>query len=478
MSSTDAGTDTSGEIIALRREIRELRRQLLDLQEQVRRLGSIGARVAPPLDPAGAASAAPESAASASPASQAEPVTIPSPAAQEVPPQPPPEAVPAAPEAPALAPEGSPEQAPPSASAPTRSPGLLNPAISAVFQGIGDTSIRRERDDNGFDLSEAEIAMQSVVDPFAKVDLFLAFPDAESAEVEEGFVTTLALPGSLQLKGGRIKSALGMWNTLHTHAFFTVDRPDALERFFGEESFTSDGLSLSLLVPNPWDLYVESVTEVGTAREGPAFNSAGRALTYLQRLAVFFDLGPSSSLGFGLSASAGRTGPSENLLESLADPNVPASLTPDENLSSAVQGLDLTYKWRPPQQNVYRSFLWQTEVLRSHRRIEELTPALSLESGSVTSLGGYTYLETQFVKRWKEGLRVDVSGLPDDERARLWAASAVVKFYPSEFQELRFQVRHSRHDDRAALLLGEEESDTRILFEWIPIIGAHGAHKF
>jgi len=148
------------------------------------------------------------------------------------------------------------------------------------------------------------------------------------------------------------------------------------------------------------------------------------------------------------------------------------------HLSSAVQGLDLTYKWRPPEKNVYRSFLWQTEVLRSHRKIQELSPALTLESGNVTSLGGYTYVEAQFVKRWKSGLRIDLSGLPDDERARLWAASGVVKFYPSEFQELRFQVRHSRFDERAALLLGEEEEDTRILFEWIPIIGAHGAHKF
>src|SRR5262245_1272186 len=117
---------------------------------------------------------------------------------------------------------GPAEPAPPQAAAPSGAPGrsqsLLNPAISAVFQAIGGTSLSHDHDDsNGFDLSEAEVAFQSVVDPYARVDLFLSFPAGESPEVEEGAVTTLGLPKSLQLKGGRFKSAFGKWNTLHNH---------------------------------------------------------------------------------------------------------------------------------------------------------------------------------------------------------------------------------------------------------------------
>ena len=128
-------------VAALRREVQELRDQIRVLQEQLAALtGKAPAPAAPP---------------------------------------PPPEA--------------------PAAAPPVRSQNLLNPAISAVFQAIGDTSLRRESDANGFDLSEAEVAFQSVVDPYAKVDLFLSFPAGETPEVEEGYVSTLSLPGSLQL---------------------------------------------------------------------------------------------------------------------------------------------------------------------------------------------------------------------------------------------------------------------------------------
>jgi hypothetical protein len=419
------------EIEALRREVEELRAMIRILQEQVQALR------------------APEAGATA--------------AAPAAPPLPTPEA---------------PPPAPPAAAAPVRSQNLLNPAISAVFQATGDTSIVRKREENGFDLSEGELALQSVVDPYAKVDLFLSFPAGDTPEVEEGYVSTLSLPGSLQLKGGRFKSAFGKWNTLHTHAFFTVDRPDVLVQFFGEESLTNDGLSLSYLVPNPWGLYIETVSEVGTAREGTAFNSDRRALSYLEHVSAFFNTSADSTLEFGLSASRGRTGPGEVLNQALADPNVPATLAPQEALASAVQGVDITYKWKPRTLNVYKSFLWQTEILRSHRDVESLTPALTLVPGAVTSLGGYSYVETQIAKRWRIGLRGDLTGLPDSERAREWGSSGVVRFQPSEFQELRFQIEHIRRNEEAAFLAGGDPDDTRLLFEWIPVIGAHGAHKY
>lgn len=429
---TEAGTEGSDDLDALRREVRELRELVLLLKRQVEVLQASGGGAQAQAPPAGPA-----------PVAQRQPTPLP------------------------------PSQGP----VPTRR-SLMNPAISAVFLGIGRTSLHGRSDENGFDLSEAEIAFESVVDPYARVDLYLAFPDAESPEVEEGAVTTLALPASLQLKGGRFKSAFGKWNRLHSHAFPTVDQPEVLERFFGDESFTSDGLSLSVLVPNPWDLYIESSTEVGTAREGVSFNSAGRALTYLQRLTFFFTPGTSNTIETGASAAWGFSGPTDALLEALSDPAVPASVSPDERLPSTVQGLDLTWKWRPPSRNTYHSFLWQTELVRSRREVEELTPAFTLDTGTVTSLGGYSYLEGQFVRRWSTGLRMDLSSLPYDERAGIWSASAVVKFQPSEFQELRFQIRRSWLDARAAEILEEDREDTQILFQWIPVIGAHGAHKY
>ncbi len=377
-----------------------------------------------------------------------------------------------------------PPLAPPPAP-PARSQGLLNPAISAVFQSIGMTSLQRRKESDGFDLSEAEVAFQSVVDPYSKFDLFLTFPAGATPDVEEGFVSTLALPGSLQVKGGRFKSAFGKWNTLHTHAFFTVDRPDALVSFLGDESLTNDGLSMSVLIPNPRDLYIDSITEVGTARPGPAFNGDRRNLTWLEHLNFFINTSPDSTFEIGLSASAGRTGATDLVRRQIdaavtAGVLLPGAVIPDDQLSSRLYGVDLTYKWKPLQQNVYRSFVWQTEVLGSRRDVQTLASVLppDLAPDRITSYGGYTYIEWQTAKRWRLGGRYDLSELPDDDRARTWATAGVVRFQPSEFQELRFEIKTTRRNNEAAFRFDNDRSDTQVFFEWIPVIGAHGAHKY
>ena len=392
----------------------------------------------------------------------------------------PPVTAPATPAAASTAPPGPAPPAPPAPAAPIRSQSLMNPAISAVFQAIGNTSLRGEDEANGFDLSEVEIAFQSVVDPYAKMDLFLSFPAGETPEAEEASVSTLSLPASLQLKGGRFKNAFGKWNTLHTHAFFTVDRPDALVNFFGEESLTTDGLSLSVLIPNPWDLYLESTTEAGTALAGISFNDAHHDWTALQRVSAFFNTTPDSTVEVGLSGAWGKAGPSETTLREIEEAGLSGTLAPRDVLDSKVAGLDVTWKWKPLGQNTYRSFAWQTELLRSRRDVDLLVPGPSpaLEPATVSSLGGYSYLEWQFAKCWRGGLRYDRSGFPDSETDLEQSAVAVVRFQPSEFQELRFQIKQTRRNDSAALRLGGDEEDTRIYFEWIPVIGAHGAHKY
>ncbi|HZE88894.1 MAG TPA: hypothetical protein VE404_05060, partial [Verrucomicrobiae bacterium] len=308
--------------------------------------------------------------------------------------------------------------------------------------------------------------------------LFLTFPSDGAPEVEEGYLSTLSVPGSLTLKAGRFKSAFGKWNTLHNHAFFTVERPVALETLLGSESLTNDGLSLSVLIPNPWGLYLEAVTEVGTPRGGPSFNSDRRDLAYLEHVSAFFNMSPSSTVEVGLSAAFGRSGPSEALKDALSDPNIGATLVPSDHLESDVAGADVTYKWKPPQMNVYRSFLWQTEWLRSRRRSESIVAGPALSSGAVTASGGYTYVEGQFTKRWRLGGRYDRTDLPDDASARESGGALVVRFVPSEFQELRFEAERLHRNGAAAARFGGDADDTRLLFEWIPVIGAHGAHKF
>jgi len=141
--------------------------------------------------------------------------------------------------------------------------------------------------------------------------------------------------------------------------------------------------------------------------------------------------------------------------------------------------VDLTWKWKPLQANTYRSFTAQAEGLRSRRDVETLN-GTALGGETITSAGGYLYLEGQWTKRWKFGLRGDLTGFPDSETDRTWAAVGVARWAPSEFQEFRFQVKRTRLNPGAAARTSADgdQEDTRVYFEWIPIIGAHGAHKY
>ncbi len=366
----------------------------------------------------------------------------------------------------------------PAPASPTQTASLLNPAISAVFQGIGQSSVNYNRDDDGFSLSEAEIGLQSVVDPYAKVDLFLTFTAEGDADVEEGTMTSTSLPGGLQLKGGRYKNAFGKWNTFHAHQYFTVDKPEVLSAFFGEESLTADGASLSWLLPGTGSVWVESITEIGSTGNDVSFNARRRDYLALQHVKSVFNLTDNATLGVGVSAAAGKAGPSEALQQSIDDAGLSNTVQPSRRLASDVFGTDFTWKWKPVQFNVYRSALWQTEFLAGRREVETLDPGGFLTKNLVRSFGGYTYGEYQFAKRWRAGIRYDFTQLPYDADARIRAIAGVVRVQPTEFSEFRIQFKHTTRNDLAAALYDDQSTDNEVFIEWIPVIGAHGAHKY
>ncbi|MBI4169633.1 MAG: hypothetical protein HY510_06825 [Acidobacteria bacterium] len=416
------------EVAALRREIRALRDQIRALQARVEALAPAAAPQAPPAAPG----AAPE------------------------------------------VPGASPTAPTPAVPRPAQSPNLLNPAISGVFQLVGNSSLRSRRESDGFSLSEGEIVLEAAADPYAKVNIVVTIPAGESPDFEEAYVTTLSLPHSLQLKGGRFRSALGRWNPLHEHAFFTVDLPNVLRNFLGE-NLRGDGFSLSALVPNPADLFIESVTEVASTGNEVAFNSRRSDPLFLERLRVFIPASPDASLEAGITGIYGNGGATEKLLQDIEQ--FGPILEPRRGLASSLQGIDLTYKWKPLTVNTLRSFTWQTEFLRSRRRLEVLRlPALEL--ATARAWGAYTYAEYQFRKRWRIGTRLDYSELPDDPDAIERAGSVVLRFQPSEFQEIRFQYKRTGRNDPAAARFDGRASDDEIFIQWIPTIGVHAAHKF
>jgi hypothetical protein len=336
--------------------------------------------------------------------------------------------------------------------APARAAASAIPDISVIgdFRGMYHDNYKRHFNVN---LHETEISFQSVVDPYARADFFISLSrDAEtgkfSAEVEEGYLTTLSLPAHLQLKAGKFKQALGKINPVHPHALPFVDMPNAYVRFFGEEGMNDEGLQLSWLLPNRMFFQELTVEATDGPRESPSFiHSTKNNYVVLAHLKNFWDLTHDATLEFGLSGVSG------------------ANFTEHTTTMGAA---DLTYKWKPVKFNTYKLFLFQNEFYYSHA---------VADSFSVNSLGFYSLVQMQISRRTFITARYDYTNKPFSDHFTEQAASATWGWYATEFQKIEVEAKRTSANET------DEENNfrknfTQIFLRWIFVIGSHGAHQY
>jgi hypothetical protein len=303
---------------------------------------------------------------------------------------------------------------------------IFNPDISVIGEFFGHAGT-----DNPFEprdtlaLEEAEISFQAFVDPYARAKFFVAV-GPEGAEIEEGFAEFLTLPLGLTAKAGKMKASFGKANTWHTHVRPWVDQPLVIKHFFGEEGLADSGISATKLLPNRF-AHAEVTGEV--------FSGFGEDdLFYNGHLKLFKDLSESTNLEVGTSYAGG-------------------------NNHGQLAGLDATYRWKPLQTATRRGLVARLELMRNTQ-----------VDVPDSAFGFYTSLDYQFARRWLAGVRVDQADRPLDPDSTDRALSLSLTFRPSEFSQLRAQVRRSRY--------AHELTATEVLLQLQFAIGPYGAHTF
>src|SRR4029453_11732548 len=93
---------------------------------------------------------------------------------------------------------------------------LLNPGMAVTGNFLGATGKNEVNPLPALELSESEVSLQAIVDPYARADFFLSFGE-EGVAVEEGYITFNTLPFGLLTKVGKMRAAFGKVNTMHTH---------------------------------------------------------------------------------------------------------------------------------------------------------------------------------------------------------------------------------------------------------------------
>jgi hypothetical protein len=343
-------------------------------------------------------------------------------------------------------------QQPTAPAAPARSAISANPDMSMIgdFRGSYQSNYRRNFD---AELHEAELSVQSVVDPYARADFFLSFSRNPStgefgAEVEEGYLTTLALPHHLQLKAGKFKQQFGKINSIHPHALSFIDMPNAFVRFFGEEGLNDEGFQLSWLLPNHAFFQELTVEVTDGPRESPSFiRSDKNNYMRLAHLKNFWDLSANATLEFGLSGVAGANAAQQ---------------------TTTMAGADLIYKWKPVKFNTYKSFTFQNEFYYSNAKFDD---------GIVNAIGLYSLINVQISKRTFLTGRYDYTNKPSSAQFVEQAVSATLGWYATEFQKIELQgkITSANEPDEENNF---EKDFTQVFLRWIFVIGTHGAHQY
>lgn len=352
----------------------------------------------------------------------------------------------AQPQQPPAQPSGPGTAGPPSSGTGSNPYARLLPDISAIgdFAGVYDSldverlSPRAERDPKSpagkpkFLFQELELGLQSIIDPYARADIFISFEEG-GVNVEEAYLTTLSLPAGLQLRAGKFRSPIGRLNQEHPHTWDFIDAPLALSRIVSSaEALFGPGADLAWLIPLPWFAELHGALQ----STSPEFAGSER-LTGIAHLQQYFDIGETATLGLGLSA--GRMD------------------EPGPGASREVGDVALYLKIRPLSTRAYLAL--QSEMFG--RRV-------SNPERRSTDVGGYVQAFWRRGAYDGYGLRYDwAPGAATGTEERL---SGLLSGFPSEFLKLRMQVAWDR------LPGGRSGIEAILHLEFV--IGAHGAHPF
>jgi hypothetical protein len=353
----------------------------------------------------------------------------------------------------------------------------LLPDISAVGDLVGDLSPKGSTQEGGerFSVREVELAVQAAVDPYFRGDVFLGISDLEKISIEQAYLTATALPGQLEVRLGRYLMPVGKQNTTHRHDLHTIEYPYVIQRFFGAEGLKGTGIYASRIFA-PFGFYQEliltAVDRFGEAPEGlttiePVNKELG-GLGYSARLRNYWDLNEASNVELSFS---GITGKREQPVLG-GDPSLATAAR------QSVIGTDLTYRWRPLQQGLYKSFILQAEFMQ---QLNEKDPSLELpDDVSPVGLsyggpdrnfsGAYVFARYQLTRRGYLGGRFDTF---QDEAAggrTTTAASGYLEYFPSEFSKLL--AGYERYSP------AEGSATNRILLQASFALGPHKPHPF
>ncbi|HXX99808.1 MAG TPA: bZIP transcription factor [Candidatus Limnocylindrales bacterium] len=339
---------------------------------------------------------------------------------------------------------------------------LLNPDISFIGDFIGTSGHNAVSPSRSLEMHESEVGMQAIIDPYARADGFISFGE-EGVNIEEGYVTFTALPAGLLLKVGKMRAEFGKVNMTHNHALPFIDRPLATNNLVGGEDGIDDaGISLSRFLPAPKNWFVQGTAQVYRGDSANVFQANSRQdVSVVGHLRVYRDLGESTNIDLGASYARGHN-----------NAGIGTSFDPERFLTN-LYAADATLRWKPLRRAIYHSFLFRNEFFWSAR--DQLSAQTTGFFQTQHAFGLYSDAEYRINRRWTFGGRFDRSGHANNASLTDTGFSSILTYWPSEFSQIRGQYRFGHLADPVTT---KYSYANEFLFQFLFVMGAHGAHPF
>jgi hypothetical protein len=344
---------------------------------------------------------------------------------------------------------------------------LLNPDISLIGDFIGTAGHNNVSPSPSLEMHESEVGLQAIIDPYARADAFISFGET-GVNVEEAYVTFTSLPAGLLLKVGKKRAEFGKVNTIHNHALPFIDRPLVTNNLVGGEDGIDDaGFSLSRFLPAPKDWFLEGTAQVLRGDSSNVFTASRRQdVSVVGHLRAYRDLSESTNLDLGVSYARGHN------RSGFDNPAFNPS-----NFLTNLYSADATLRWKPLRRAIYHSFLFRTELFWSARdQLSFSVPTTVVPTLFQTqhAFGFYSDAEYRLNRRWTLGGRFDRSGHATAANLTDTGFSTILTYWPSEFSQIRGQYRFGH----LAVAPNDFSNANELLFQFLFVMGAHGAHPF
>jgi len=337
---------------------------------------------------------------------------------------------------------------------------LLNPDISLIGDFIGTAGHNNISPSPSLEMHESEVGLQAIIDPYARADAFISFGET-GVNVEEAYVTFTSLPAGLLLKVGKKRAEFGKVNTIHNHALPFIDRPLVTNNLVGGEDGIDDaGFSLSRFLPAPKDWFLEGTAQVLRGDSADVFHASRRQdVSVVGHVRAYRDLSESTNLDLGVSYARGHN-----------RAGIGSITFNPSNFLTNLYSADATLRWKPLRRAIYHSFLFRTELFWSAR--DQLSPINVFQTQH--AFGFYSDAEYRLNRRWTLGGRFDRSGHATAANLTDTGFSTILTYWPSEFSQIRGQYRFGH----LAVAPNDFSNANELLFQFLFVMGAHGAHPF